>query len=46
MMNYSKPELTNLGEAKSVIEQMNSKPTNAQIEGTPLRNVPAYDLDE
>ena len=47
-MNYSKPEVKTLGEAKSVIETLGYKPTTAKIEGSPLRNVfnPAYDLDE
>jgi hypothetical protein len=47
-MNYTKPEVNTLGQAKSVIENLHKKPTTAQIEGSPLRNVfdPAYDLDE
>jgi hypothetical protein len=47
-MKYSKPEVNILGEAKSVIEQLGTKPPTAHIEGVPKRNLfnPAYDLDE
>jgi hypothetical protein len=46
-MNYTKPEVNTLGEAKVVIEQIGSKPSSPLVEGTPLRGPkPAYDLDE
>lgn len=47
-MNYSKPEVNILGEAKSVIENYGSKKDLAVIDGTPPKSLfnPAYDLDE
>lgn len=45
-MNYSKPEVKTLGQAKEVIETLNKKVSTSQID--PQRQVfnPAYDLDE
>jgi hypothetical protein len=46
-MNYNKPEVKTLGDAKSAIESMGSKPQLPQIDGTPpVGPKPAYDLDE
>jgi len=48
-MNYSKPEINILGDAKMVIEQFpHSKNSLPEIDGVPPTYVknPAYDLDE
>jgi len=46
-MNYSKPEVNTLGEAKVVIEQIGSKLRTPLVEGVPPKGPkPAYDLDE
>jgi hypothetical protein len=46
-MNYKKPEVSTIGDAMTVIEQIMSKPVTNPTE--PLRNPTtnaAYDLDE
>lgn len=45
-MNYTKPEVSTLGDARTVIEKiLNSKPAQQPFE--PGKSVhPAYDLDE
>jgi hypothetical protein len=46
-MNYTKPEVNDLGEAKMVIEQMGHKPRASVSDGTQAFKLPpAYDLDE
>ena len=47
-MNYSKPEIYTLGNAKAVIEQINpQKPPTSLIDNPFKPGVPpAYDLDE
>ena len=47
-MNYSKPEVNILGQAKSVIESSQTiKNPKTVLEGSgPARCSPAYDLDE
>jgi hypothetical protein len=47
-MNYSKPEVNTLGQAKSVIENAQGiKPLSTVTDGVkPNRLPPAYDLDE
>ncbi len=47
-MNYSKPEVKTLGDAKNVIEQSQTiKTPKTVLEGSgPARCSPAYDLDE
>jgi hypothetical protein len=48
-MNYTKPEVSTLGDATKVIELINpSKPFQSGPDGTPTkpRVSPAYDLDE
>ncbi len=48
-MNYTKPEVSILGDATKVIELLgsgkNSTPSDGQIGSTKVNN-PAYDLDE
>jgi hypothetical protein len=46
-MNYTKPEVETLGEAKAIIETMGGKPLLPPVDGTPAKGPqPAYDLDE
>jgi len=47
-MNYSKPEVNNLGQAKSMIEQNHTIKGSFPVMETPVgpRCSPAYDLDE
>jgi hypothetical protein len=47
-MNYRKPEVNTLGDATTVIEQINGvKPPTSPFDGTQRNKlVPAYDLDE
>jgi hypothetical protein len=47
-MNYSKPEVKTLGQAKAVIERTGQKapPINVFDPPTKLTLNPAYDLDE
>lgn len=47
-MNYTKPEVSTLGDAASVIETMQGKPVTPLIEprSNPTGATPAYDLDE
>ena len=47
-MDYEKPEVTTLGSAQQIIEQMQRKPRSATIDPHQHRNFfnPAYDLDE
>jgi hypothetical protein len=47
-MNYTKPEVRILGDAKSVIEiGGGAKPASPPVDGTPAKGPqPAYDLDE
>lgn len=45
-MNYNKPEVNTLGEAKSVIETLVIKPPFNHVESPTTRCGPAYDLDE
>jgi hypothetical protein len=47
-MNYTKPELSILGDAAAVIQQTGSSQKDSQPgDGGPgARNAPAYDLDE
>jgi hypothetical protein len=47
-MEYTKPEVNMLGEARSVIEVIGaSKPTSSPTDGTLSKTFPpAYDLDE
>lgn len=44
-MNYSKPEVNTLGQAKSVIEHIVPKQPTGKFDGLGY-NQPAYDLDE
>ena len=45
-MNYSKPQVTILGNAVRVIELTGSKPHTPVITDSPFGRNPAYDLDE
>jgi hypothetical protein len=47
-MNYQKPEVTTLGDAKRIIEHVQQKPHSATIDPHQHRSLfnPAYDLDE
>jgi len=48
-MNYTKPQVNILGQAKLVIEMIGaSKPVGSPYDGTKLNHTfpPAYDLDE
>ena len=46
-MNYSKPEVCILGNAKTVIEKINNVKQHTQVgDPSPFLNLPAYDLDE
>jgi|HubBroStandDraft_4_1064222.scaffolds.fasta_scaffold504180_1 hypothetical protein len=46
-MNYTKPEVSTLGNAVTVIEQISGKPTTPPVDGPAThRTGPAYDLDE
>jgi hypothetical protein len=45
-MNYTKPEVSILGEAKSVVESLGYKPASPVFDGTKAILDPAYDLDE
>jgi len=46
-MNYSKPEVNLLGQAKNVIEQSQTiKPPHTVVETPTSKCSPAYDLDE
>ena len=45
-MNYSKPEVKTLGQAKAVIESLQQKVTTRQIDPQLKVFNPAYDLDE
>ena len=47
-MNYTKPEVSTIGDATSVIENINSKPPLPLTEPVhnPVGFTPAYDLDE
>jgi len=44
-MTYSKPEVSNLGDAKALIESVHPKPKQNFDNGVIL-NATAYDLDE
>jgi hypothetical protein len=45
-MTYTKPEVTVLGKANAVVEQISPKPSG-NTDGSPLVHTnPAYDLDE
>jgi hypothetical protein len=47
-MNYQKPELRTLGDAKQIIEHVQRKPQSSAVDPHPHRSLfnPAYDLDE
>jgi hypothetical protein len=45
-MNYTKPEVKTLGEAKTVIEGVIQKTPTGVLDPAKLFNTPAYDLDE
>ena len=46
-MNYTKPEVTALGQAVTVIESHLSQKTQSSVDGAiPPKANPAYDLDE
>lgn len=45
-MNYTKPEVKTLGEAKMVIEGVLQKPTPGPIDNQLKAQTPGYDLDE
>jgi len=46
-MNYSKPEVSLLGDAKTVIERIDNVKQHTQVgDPSPFQNLPAYDLDE
>jgi hypothetical protein len=45
-MTYEKPEVTNLGTAVNVVEQVPSQKASASLDGALTRINPAYDLDE
>jgi hypothetical protein len=46
-MTYNKPEVAVLGDARSVIESLNNKHTDANDPVSPTpNNIAAYDLDE
>lgn len=46
-MNYTKPQVTTLGDATTVIEAINpQKPARTPFEPLKTVQLPAYDLDE